>query len=90
MKFYNPFKPHIVKNGHGQYLVRKFQLNFDMLGWTYIAEGWYWTQNIVYKRTYSSYEAAQADMKLKLEHEATAQLNEELRDKEKVVHGKPE
>lgn len=28
MKFYNPFKPHIVETVGGQYLVRKFGGNF--------------------------------------------------------------
>lgn len=40
MKLYNPFKPHIVTNGDGNYYIRKF----GMCGWEYLdrTEDYYW------------------------------------------------
>lgn len=43
MKFYNPFKPHIMVNGLGEYLIRKLTIK----GWRYLCynmhfKSYYW------------------------------------------------
>ena len=42
MKFYNPFKPHIIVNGLGEYLIRKLTIK----GWRYLR------YNITFKSYY--------------------------------------
>ena len=43
IKFYNPFKPHIVIDGSGVYWVRKYELFW---GWKYYDGSPYWDNKI--------------------------------------------
>ena len=47
MKFYNPFKPHIIVNGLGDYMIRKLTIKGCFKGWRYLRynmpfKSYYW------------------------------------------------
>ena len=84
IKFYNPFKPHIVVDSFGVYWVRKYELFF---GWMYYDGGHYW-----HNRTYANYSLSLVSAKERLEDAQKYLILEKDRSKkkktsDKVVHG---
>ncbi len=83
IKFYNPFKPHIVVDAFGIYRVRKYELFF---GWEYYDGNGYYFHNKTYANFYFSLDSAKEILE---EAQASLILEKERSKKkapDKVVH----
>ena len=78
MKFYNPFKPHIVKDGLGSFYVRKLSSLMLIPRWVYMSYGGNFYQEWIDPWPFTSKEAA----------EMTVRANRSRRDEEKRVEKK--
>ena len=84
MKFYNPFKPHIVVDGYGRYRVRKWVFG---LGWSYLTDYNYWAgKDSVNTSVFSTKEGAKLQYEFFLEALVKKKLAEQKSKIEKVVH----
>ena len=83
MKFYNPFKPHIVVDGLGVYRIRKWLFN-----WVYLTCGNNWLPKIYLGvETFCSYVTAKNSMESYVILKTREKIEEKLKQKEKAVHG---
>jgi len=81
-KFYNPFKPHIVKDGNGEYWVRK---NF-WCSWLWLSEGIWWQMQYNAK-SFPTFDDAQDNLKKGNYFEKQWEVNRQrARNVRKVVY----
>lgn len=78
MKFYNPFKPHIVKDGLDDFYVRKLSISMLIPSWAYMSYGGKFFSGWIDPRPFLSEEAA----------EKTVRANRSRRDEEKRTEKK--
>lgn len=78
MKFYNPFKPHIVENALGEFKIRKF----STFGWEYLSEFFYWnTGDSLWIEEFRTLEKAKEFLKQYYHHVEYTKNREEKRKK---------
>lgn len=81
MKFYNPFKPHIVQFANGKHAVRRW----SVLGWvykehtTYGNEDVYWWNAMEYVKKWCMVDTLEEAKSLREKHK--------IKVKTKVIHG---
>ena len=73
MKFYNPFKPHIVKDGFGYFYVRKLSISMLIPSWVYMSDVGSFLSEWIDPQPFTSKEAA----------EMTVRANRSRQDEEK-------
>ena len=78
MKFYNPFKPHIVKDGLDSFYVRNLSISMLIPGWVYMSYGGGFFPEWIDLLPFTSKEAA----------EMTVRANRSRRDEEKRTEKK--
>lgn len=78
MKFYNPFKPHIVKDGLGYFYVRKLSSLMLIPRWVYMSYGGNFCPEWIDPWPFTSKESA----------EMTVRANRSRRDEEKRTEKK--
>ena len=78
MKFYNPFKPHIVEDGLGSFYVRKLSISMLIPGWVYMSYRGTFSPEWIDPWPFTSKEAA----------ERTVRANRSRRDEEKRIEKK--